>query len=113
LNDVRRRARETRRARDVSTPVVVSGSDEPLVDNPLARLIETEMETGHARLVATVLASCTERQRTAYDLRYRRGLTIPAIAEVLGITGKSAEQLVSRVTHVVLQRLRSEIERLG
>jgi len=51
----------------------------------------------------------TERQRSAYLLRYEQGLTIPQIAHVLGVTPKGAEQLVRRTTHFLRDRLRAQI----
>jgi hypothetical protein len=38
-------------------------------------------------------------------------LTASGIADVLGITVKSAEQLISRVTHVMIDRLRGSDRR--
>jgi RNA polymerase sigma-70 factor (ECF subfamily) len=58
------------------------------------------------RAFEAVLNSLTERQRTAFVLRYEQELTVPAIATVLGMSTKGAEKLVSRVTHVLRERLR-------
>jgi RNA polymerase sigma-70 factor (ECF subfamily) len=57
------------------------------------------------RLFDEVLESLTERQRTAFVLRYEQELTVPAIALILGITTKGAEKLVSRVTRLLRERL--------
>jgi RNA polymerase sigma factor (sigma-70 family) len=58
------------------------------------------------RALETYLATLSERQRTAYDLRYRQGLTIPEIAEILGITTRSGEQLLRRLVHAIRERMR-------
>jgi len=58
------------------------------------------------RAFEAILLSLTERQRTAFVLRYEQGLTVPAIAAVLGVSTKGAEKLVSRVTHLLRERLR-------
>lgn len=57
------------------------------------------------QLFDEVLDSLTERQRTAFILRYEQGMTVPAIAQILDISTKGAEKLVSRVTHVLRERL--------
>jgi RNA polymerase sigma-70 factor (ECF subfamily) len=104
LNELRRIQREARRARvaqEREQADISSAEDETALD----ATIRIESQTERLTLVAQVLATLTERQRTAYDLRYRRGLPAPAIAEILDITVKSAEQLVSRVTHLVWDRL--------
>jgi RNA polymerase sigma-70 factor, ECF subfamily len=112
LNSTRRKGRDEQRARDIRVSGAHTEQDAESSSDPLVRLINSESEATHVRLVSEVLASCTERQRTAYDLRYRRGLTAQGIAEVLGITVKSAEQLVGRTTHLIVERLREKIEAL-
>lgn len=116
LNDVRRSTRATQRAQKIAATerAANQGSQgEDCLGDPLSQLIATETETQHARMVQEVLACCTERQRAAYDLRYRRGMTIPAIAQVLGISERSTERLVSRTTQQIAQRLREKIDALG
>ncbi len=107
LKEIRRRQRAEQREVRSQGDVLESryGSRVDPAENVLDRLVADEADDAQRRAVFAVLEGCTERQRTAYDLRYHRGLTVPAIAEVLGITTKSAEQLVRRVTHLVLARL--------
>jgi RNA polymerase sigma-70 factor (ECF subfamily) len=109
LNEVRRREREARRSQRASERDT-SERDARDTADPLDRIIGSEADLAKLQLVDDVLATFTERQRTAYDLRYRRGLTVPAVAHVLGITPKGAEQLVSRVTRLMVQRLRARLE---
>jgi RNA polymerase sigma-70 factor (ECF subfamily) len=105
LDEVRRHERATRRAERVQGGDAHGDASQDQVDTVLDRLIEAETRAERAQRVALVLETFTERQRTAYDLRYRRGLTASGIADVLGITVKSAEQLISRVTHLMIDRL--------
>jgi RNA polymerase sigma-70 factor (ECF subfamily) len=110
LNELRRREREARRSQRASERDASERAAGAVAD-PLDRIIGREADLAKLQLVDDVLATFTERQRTAYDLRYRRGLTVPAVAHVLGITPKSAEQLVGRVTRLMVQRLRARLER--
>jgi RNA polymerase sigma-70 factor (ECF subfamily) len=106
LDEVRRHERATRRAERAHEGEAYGDARQDQVDTVLDRLIEAETRAERTQKVAAVLETFTERQRTAYDLRYRRGLTASGIADVLGITTKSAEQLISRVTHLMIDRLR-------
>jgi len=115
LNELRRQARAAHRASRANEALVVGRRqvvDDRAAD-ALAQTIDAEVAAMRETIVARVLESLTERQRSAYDLRYRRGLTIPAIAEVLGITPKSAEQLVGRVTHTVWERVQEALRNEG
>ncbi len=52
------------------------------------------------------LASLTDRQRAAFELRYARDLTVPEIATVLGVSTKAAEKLVARTLCTLREKLR-------
>jgi RNA polymerase sigma-70 factor (ECF subfamily) len=108
LKELRRRVRAERRAIRAQDDAIVSahGIGIDPSQNVLDRVVDAETDAARLEAVEAVLETCTERQRTAYDLRFHRGLTVPAIAEVLGITVKGAEQLVRRVTQLVLSRLK-------
>ncbi len=107
LKELRRRHRERRRSeRAYAEHTPQSSSHIPLQQtNTLDQVVESETYARRLAMVSAILATCTERQRTAYDLRYRRGLTIPAIATVLEISVKGTEQLVRRVTEAVTKGL--------
>src|SRR5262249_52112998 len=105
LDVVRRTTREARRHVRVANML-----DERDASSPEHELLNAEDRTHAARRLRaldTLLATLTERQRTAYDLRYRQGLTIPEIAQVLGITPKSGEQLLGRLVHTIRERMRA------
>jgi RNA polymerase sigma-70 factor (ECF subfamily) len=104
LNELRRKDRAKRREQSLYSENYLSSSTERHQDN-LDYIIEAESTEVRNTIVARVLLTLTERQRSAYDLRYRRGLTAAAIGNVLGITTKSAEQLISRVTQIVRDRV--------
>lgn len=53
-----------------------------------------------------VLSTLTEHQRTAFTLRYGRGLTNAEIARELGISTKGAEQLTARLKKLLRERFR-------
>jgi RNA polymerase sigma-70 factor (ECF subfamily) len=110
LNEVRRHERAVRRAQRADGPAAVR---DPSDASPsvLEHIIDAEVQATHTRAIAAVLATCTERQRTVYDLRYSRGLSAAEIAHVLEITPKSAAKLVGRVTHLVVDRLREELKK--
>jgi len=111
LNVTRQRARDTSRAQRVYQQDDGDANvDSQHTSNTLDHIVQSESESTRTRIVEIALAQLTEHQRTAYDLRYRRGLTVPAIATVLGITTKSAEQLVSRVTRLVLELVRQALD---
>lgn len=111
LKELRRRHRETQRAIHVSE-LERTESGEPVEQAPhtLDHLIQTETGDIIVQQVSRALATLSERYRTVYELRYRQGLTTRAIAQVLGVSTKSAEHLVARVTRIVLQRLREAAE---
>ncbi len=110
LNEVRRQDRAVRRAQRAEESVVGRDRSDgsPSV---LEHIIDDEVHATHARAIAAVLASCTERQRTVYDLRYSRGFSAAEVAAVLEITPKSAAKLIGRVTHLVVDRLRQELKK--
>jgi len=112
LKELRRRHRERRRSeRAYAELAPQSFPRTPLQQtNTLDQVVESETHARRLAMVSAILAACTERQRTAYDLRYRRGLTIPAIATVLEISVKGAEQLVRRVTEAVTKGLSMQDE---
>ena len=114
VSEIRRRERAEHRARRAQAEMYpsVHGAIEDGDVDLLDHVVASETEAMRIQMIETVLATFTERQRSAYDLRYRRGLTVPAIAEVLGITTKSAEQLIRRVTHLVWQRVQQEFAKL-
>ena len=64
----------------------------------------TEWDEELAKL-RRVLAGLTEHQRTAFTLRYGRGMTNAEIAKVLGISLKGAEQLTARLKKILRERL--------
>ncbi len=111
LNELRRRARTEHRAqRAYGLDTDVSGNaDAYNRQQTLDAVVDAEDAAARVHRVSAILTMLPERQRTAYELRYRRGLTIAAIAEVLGTTVKSAEHLTARAARAVLDRLR-EIE---
>lgn len=113
LNFIRSREREAARAGKALEIIGANGDSGEISEvyeaDQSDLIIQAEEDGIRAEAVARVLATLTERQRTAYDLRYRRGLTAAQIAGVLSITTKSAEQLISRVTHTVINKLKSEI----
>ena len=47
------------------------------------------------------LAQLTEHQRTAVTLRYEQGMTIAEVADVLEISAKGAERLMTRIRHLL------------
>jgi RNA polymerase sigma factor (sigma-70 family) len=51
------------------------------------------------------VATLSERQRSALLLRYEEQLTVPEVAQVLGITLKAAEHLLSRTIQTLRKRL--------
>lgn len=72
----------------------------------IARLVDSQASpdisvSDLADRIRGVLLTLPERQRTAFDLRYGRGMTVPEIAEVLGITPGSAGNLLTRATKTV------------
>jgi RNA polymerase sigma-70 factor (ECF subfamily) len=81
----------------------------PTPDVALEDAAEARLWAQRLRRLRDLLDTLTERQRTAYMLRYQHGLTIPQIAQVLGVSEKSAEQLVRRTTHTLRDRLRSAV----
>ncbi len=114
LKEIRRRDRAHQRAqRAHSVDLAVPGNPEATEHpNALDQVIETEVDIVHRQHVSIVLSTLSERYRTVYELRYRRGLSVSAIAEVLGTSVKSAEHLTARVTQMVLERLRQRISRI-
>jgi RNA polymerase sigma-70 factor (ECF subfamily) len=58
--------------------------------------------------IRNALTFLTEHQRTAFELRYGQGMTIPEIAQVLGITPKGAEHLMTRVNKTLRQHVIGE-----
>jgi RNA polymerase sigma-70 factor (ECF subfamily) len=60
-----------------------------------------------AAALRSAIAGLPERRRTALKLRYEEGMTYPAIADVLGVSVKSAEQLVA----LTVQELRKTLRR--
>lgn len=107
LKELRRRSRERRRSERAYAEIAPQSFSHSVTQqvNALDQVVESESDARRLAMVSAILAACTERQRTAYDLRYRRGLTIPAIATVLEISVKGAEQLVRRVTEAVTKGL--------
>jgi len=87
LNELRHRA-----VRAKSAPLIevamTERSDTPDVHEQLT------VDVAVARLRVAV-AQLSERRQTALRLRYEEGLTYPAIAAILGVSVKSAEQLVA------------------
>lgn len=77
--------------------------DEERSSSPAADL-RLEAEENFQRL-HQIIATLSERQRTAFALRYDQGLTIPEIAAVLGVTVRGAEQLMVRVRRILRERL--------
>lgn len=111
LKEVRRRGRASSRALRAQeyAPGLVVNPMHVGTPEPLELILEAEVNEIQFGHVASVLSELPERYRTIYELRYRRGLTVPMIAQVLGITVKSAECLTARVTRRVLERLRQRI----
>jgi len=105
---VRNGALKVLRRRDVEQRHVGRVREEWTPDATTGRLLGPEelvLWQERMRQFDRVLASLTERQRTAFVLRYEQDLTVPAIALVLGISTKGAEKLVARVTHQLRARL--------
>jgi RNA polymerase sigma-70 factor (family 1) len=59
-----------------------------------------------AAALRTAIAELPEHRRTALKLRYEEGLTYPSIASVLGVSVKSAEQLVALTVQALRKTLR-------
>jgi RNA polymerase sigma factor (sigma-70 family) len=111
LNTIRRGTREARREeRAVHDPSLYEAYANP-PEHDLA--VREDAHRAAARLAAldALLRTLTERQRTAYELRYRQGLTIPEIAGILGITTRSGEQLLSRLVRLIRGRMREVDEK--
>jgi RNA polymerase sigma-70 factor (ECF subfamily) len=105
---VRNEALKVLRHRDVELRHATRVQRDWTPDEATGRLLgpdELLLWRERVHLFDEVLESLTERQRTAFVLRYEQELTVPAIALVLGITTKGAEKLVSRVTRLLRERL--------
>jgi RNA polymerase sigma-70 factor, ECF subfamily len=65
------------------------------------------MSEGDERAAAVwrEVATLSERQRSALRLRYEEQLTVPEVAQVLGITVKAAEHFLSRTIQSLRKRL--------
>jgi RNA polymerase sigma-70 factor (ECF subfamily) len=110
LTAVRNRAFKAARAREVAERHASRAelpSASPLPDELLEEAADTRLWIIRFRALRDELDRLTERQRTAYLLRYEQGLTIPQIARVLDVSAKGAEQLVRRTTQVLRDRLRT------
>lgn len=59
----------------------------------------------HVVALRLALQTLTEHQRSAIDLRYNQGLTIPEIARVLGISPKGVEQLMTRIRKLLREKV--------
>lgn len=108
LDELRRRTRAEMRAQrayefDIDPQhIEARGAEQGMLD----AFVDAEDTAERMRRVSAILKTLPERQRTAYALRYRQGLRISAIAEILGITAKSAEHLTARAARAVLDGLR-------
>jgi len=100
LNELKRR-----RVRASAAPVITEALEYHAASAPSAvdDVVIGEMIVALRRLVAHL----PERRRTAIRLRYEEGLTYPAIAEILSVSVKSAEQLVA----LTVQSLRKGLRR--
>jgi len=100
LKVLRRQALELRYRQDVQADRDMAWMVRS-ADAPDASVLNAEQH----RLVAAALSTLTEHQQTAFLLRYEQRLTVPEIANILGIGTKGAEKLVSRVTRILRDRL--------
>lgn len=66
--------------------------------------LELEVEEIRQQL-DRVIATLSERQRTALALRYDYGLSIPEVAAILGVTVGGAKQLMVRIREILRDRL--------
>lgn len=111
LDERRRKARADQRAYKAHLRYFDLAPDESATQTRTAidQIIDDDNVREHIKHVTEILDTLPERQRTAYELRYRQGLTISGVAEVLGTTAKGAENLVARVTKLVMERLRVRV----
>ncbi len=105
------RSRTRRSKREAKSDFMTGGtncstlSDELEEPNVLDTLIEGEETSYRMMLVSLALLELPEKQRTAYELRYRQGCKVSLVAEVLGISVKAAESLLMRATQNVLNNI--------
>jgi len=112
LASVRNRAFKVARARrvedrhrDTAGAAIVAGTVAPSPDMVFEEDADRRRWVVRLRALHDELDRLSERQRSAYLLRYEQGLTIPQIASVLEISVKGAEQLVRRTTHALREKL--------
>jgi len=109
LAAVRNRAFKVARARGVAERYRVSNREllqtSPSPADVLDEADDDRLWVRRLRALREAVDRLTERQRTAYLLRYEQGLTMAQIAHVLGVGVKSAEQLVQRTVHTLRERL--------
>lgn len=103
IDAVRRATSETRRAARVAADI-----DRHAVpaDADVLDAEDAKQHAAHIHALEAFLATLSERQRTAYDLRYRHGMSIAEVAETLGIAVKSGEQLLGRLVRSIRERMR-------
>jgi RNA polymerase sigma-70 factor (ECF subfamily) len=77
------------------------GSERTMAPPPDAPFDGDERTTAVRREVAAL----SERQRSALRLRYEQQMTVPEVAQVLGVTVKAAENVLSRAIQALRRRL--------
>lgn len=94
--------RQERAAQDpsLSNDISSTSADYELQSDEDAREL-----TERVLAIDRVVRSLTEHQRAAYDLRYRQGMSIPELSEILGISTRSGEQLMRRIVRIIRERV--------
>jgi RNA polymerase sigma-70 factor (ECF subfamily) len=100
LNELKRRHVRERKSGAVAESLAYRAGQIPDVVDQMS----TDAMVGALR---AAVAELPERRRTALRLRYEEGLTYPAISTILGVSVKSAEQLVA----LTVQSLRTTLRR--
>jgi len=104
IDALRRSASEARRSARAAADVEWETSS---ADAEVLAAEDAGQYATHVQALEAFLATLSERQRTAYDLRYRHGMSIADVADTLGITAKSGEQLLGRLVRSIRERMQA------
>jgi RNA polymerase sigma-70 factor, ECF subfamily len=105
LNAIRRTRRESARHSHLVSDrdYVVLAGEEPAADEAL---IQAEESATRGSLVRSAIEELSDEARTLITLRWERGMSISEIAEVLGTTEPAVRMRMTRIVHLLRQRVR-------